>query len=93
VIVPTASEAPTVSVKVAAAALGCSAATAYRSIERGDFPIATVRVGSRVAVVTADLRNVLKLDVAADRRELSALERAVPDGGLRIPRSEAPRLE
>jgi len=62
VSVPRAEERPTLTVREAANALGVSGATAYRSIQDGTFPVATVRVGSRVAVCTSDLRRVLHLN-------------------------------
>jgi excisionase family DNA binding protein len=43
----------------AATMLGISKEHAYRSIERGEFPARTIRVGRRIKVVTADLMAVL----------------------------------
>jgi hypothetical protein len=50
----------TVSIPVAAEALGICVASAYTAAKRGDFP--TVRVGTRVVVPTAPLRKMLGLD-------------------------------
>jgi predicted DNA-binding transcriptional regulator AlpA len=62
VTVPTAEERPTLSVRESALALGISAATLFRAIAEGRSPVAVVKCGARVNVVTADLRRVLHLD-------------------------------
>ncbi len=45
----------TVGVDLAAAALGCSRAHAYESIKLGTFPVRTITVGRRIAVVTGSI--------------------------------------
>lgn len=65
-MIPRAEEQPTVSVSVAARWFGVSPATFYRAVAEGRAPCATVKVGSRVAVVTADARRVLHLEDEAD---------------------------
>jgi hypothetical protein len=50
-----------VSVRAAAGWLGVSAATLYRAIAEGRTPVQVIRVGSRVVVSTASLRDVLGL--------------------------------
>jgi hypothetical protein len=51
---------PTVDVSKAAPALGISRATAYAAIASGQFPVKTIRVSSRLRVLTADLVSVLE---------------------------------
>ncbi len=51
-------------VRETAPLLGVSAASLYRAIAEGRSPVETVRCGSRVVVVTADVRRVLHLDDA-----------------------------
>jgi hypothetical protein len=53
---------PTCSVPKAAAALGISRSLAYEAIGLGQFPVKTLRVGTRVVVVVADLIKVLSAD-------------------------------
>jgi hypothetical protein len=60
--IPTATEQPTVPVRVAAPWFNCSAASLYRAIAEGRAPCDVVHVGSRVAVVVASARRVLGLD-------------------------------
>lgn len=63
--VPTADERPTLGVKEAAPSLGVSPATLFRAIAENRSPVAFIRCGSRVSIVTADLRRVLQLDPPA----------------------------
>ena len=49
----------TVSIPEAARRLGVSAWAAYRSIQRGDFPLPVIRVGKRVLVARAALDELL----------------------------------
>jgi excisionase family DNA binding protein len=67
VTVPLAQDAPTMSVREAAPLLGVSAASLYRAVHESRSPVKTIRVGSRVLVVTADLRRVLNLDGDPER--------------------------
>jgi excisionase family DNA binding protein len=53
-------ETPTVSVREAGALLGLSERSAYRAVERGEIP--SLRVGRRLMVPTARLRQLLGLD-------------------------------
>lgn len=55
----------TVSVEQAALALGCSRPHAYESIKRGRFPVRTLRVGTRMVVVTESILRLLAHDPAA----------------------------
>jgi predicted DNA-binding transcriptional regulator AlpA len=51
----------TVTVEVAASALGMSRAAAYRRAAEGNFPARVIRLGPRrIVVVTADLLKVLE---------------------------------
>lgn len=45
----------TVSVEKSAAAAGCSRAHAYEAIRQGTYPFRTLRVGSRIVVVTSSI--------------------------------------
>jgi hypothetical protein len=65
VTIPTASECPTVNVKTAAPWFSCSSASLYRAIAEGRAPCDVVKVGTRVAIVTASARRVLGLDAPA----------------------------
>jgi predicted site-specific integrase-resolvase len=58
-------DSPTVSVTVAAKALGIGRAKAHRLIREGVFPVAVIRVGSRVRVPTVPLRRLLEGGEAA----------------------------
>jgi len=58
--IPSVEDSPTVSVPLAAAALGVSLSAAYGAVRRGDLP--TVKIGGRRLVPTAWLRAVLYLD-------------------------------
>jgi predicted DNA-binding transcriptional regulator AlpA len=51
---------PTVPVEDGAYALGISRSSAYQAIAAGEFPVATIRVGRRLRVLTADLVRVLE---------------------------------
>ena len=48
-----------VSVEDSAAALGVSRAHAYDCIRLGTYPVRTIRVGSRIAVLTASILEAL----------------------------------
>jgi hypothetical protein len=50
---------PTVDVSVGAKPLGVSRSSAYESIKNGTFPVATIRVGHRIRILTEDLIRVL----------------------------------
>jgi hypothetical protein len=60
-IVPAAEERPTLSVREAAPLLGVSPATLFRAIANDRSPVAFLRCGARVVVVTASLRRALGL--------------------------------
>jgi excisionase family DNA binding protein len=62
--VPLASECPTLSVREAAPFLGVSDSTLFRAIALDRSPVAFVKTGTRISIVTADLRRVLQLDPA-----------------------------
>lgn len=49
----------TVSIPMAAQALGCSKSHLHERIKRGDSPVKTIPFGSRHVVITADLVRVL----------------------------------
>ncbi|MDX3581990.1 DNA-binding protein [Streptomyces europaeiscabiei] len=49
----------TVSVPVAAQALGCSKSHLHERIKQGDSPVKTIPFGSRYVVITADLVRLL----------------------------------
>ncbi|WP_327282281.1 DNA-binding protein [Streptomyces sp. NBC_01205] len=49
----------TVSVPLAAQALGCSKSHLHERIKRGDSPVKTIPFGSRHVVITADLVRLL----------------------------------
>ena len=61
-MIPRAEDRPTVPVAEGAPWFGVSKATFYRAAAIGKAPCATVKVGSRVLIVTADARRVLHLD-------------------------------
>jgi hypothetical protein len=67
VTIPTAAERPTLSVREAAPALGVSAATLFRAIAEDRSPVAYVKCGARISIVTADLRRVLHVGANGDR--------------------------
>lgn len=62
--IPFADERPTLSVREAAPFLGVSDATLFRAIAQDRSPVAFIKTGSRISVVTADLRRVLHLDAS-----------------------------
>jgi hypothetical protein len=64
-MVPTAGQRPTLSVREAAPHLGCSDATLFRAIAEDRSPVAFIKCGARISIVTADLRRVLQLDPPA----------------------------
>ena len=49
----------TTDVVTAGRALGISRTSAYAAIHNGTFPVRTVRIGSRIVVPTAELRELL----------------------------------
>lgn len=51
---------PTLDVTPTAEHLGVSRAALYEAIKRGDAPVATIRVGSRIKVLTASVIEVLR---------------------------------
>lgn len=55
----------TVSVERAAALLGIGRGLAYQLARRGDFPVATLKLGRRLLVPTAALMRLLGLDPPA----------------------------
>lgn len=55
----------TVSVEAAAAALGVSRAHAYECVRAGTFPVRTITVGGRIAVLTYSLVSILTAEPAA----------------------------
>lgn len=60
-MIPRAENQPTLSVREAAPLLGVSPATLFRAIAEDRSPVAFVKVGTRVQIITADLRRVLHL--------------------------------
>jgi predicted DNA-binding transcriptional regulator AlpA len=56
---------PTIDVTTAARVLGISRSSAYELVKVGQFPVRTLRVGSRVRVLTHDLVRVLSGGEAA----------------------------
>jgi hypothetical protein len=78
VTVPLASDRPTVTVREAAEALGVSAAGLYRAVKAGTSPVEVVRVGARIVVPTASLRQILRLDESVGQGTAAALH--VVDG-------------
>jgi excisionase family DNA binding protein len=66
-VIPSAEEQPTLTVEEAGAALGISRSAMYRSVHRGEVPI--LRIGGRIAVLTAPLRRQLGLDVVEQHEE------------------------
>jgi excisionase family DNA binding protein len=65
--IPTATERPTLSVREAAPLLGVSAATLFRAIAADESPVAFVKCGARISIVTADLRSVLHVGSNGER--------------------------
>ena len=53
----------TVSVAQAATAIGCGKSHLHDRIKRGDCPVKTIPLGSRVVVITADLVRLLSGEV------------------------------
>ncbi|GAA4386082.1 hypothetical protein GCM10023147_08880 [Tsukamurella soli] len=53
---------PAVNLITAAVALGVSVSTASRSVAAGAFPVPVVRMGARVVVPTAPLRELLSIE-------------------------------
>ena len=49
----------TVSVTLAATAIGCSRSHLYERIKHGESPVKTINVGTRYVVITADLVRLL----------------------------------
>lgn len=74
VLVPLATDEPTMKVERVAKAFGISRASAYEGIRKGD--IASVRIGQRFVVPTAWVRRVLQLDVPGT----NGLEVVAPEG-------------
>jgi hypothetical protein len=68
-VIPDPTEKPTLPVREAAPLLGVSPASLFRAISDDRSPVAFVRCGSRVSIVTADLRRVLHLDEPATNGE------------------------
>jgi predicted DNA-binding transcriptional regulator AlpA len=63
--VPTAEDRPTLTVREAAAALGCSGAALYRAVAANTAPVDAIRIGERrIVISTSSLRRVLGLDPA-----------------------------
>ncbi|MFC4611164.1 DNA-binding protein [Streptomyces maoxianensis] len=54
----------TVSVALAASAIGCSKSHLHDRIKRGDCPVKTIPLGARHVVITADLVRVLSGEAA-----------------------------
>ncbi|MGO1991845.1 MAG: helix-turn-helix transcriptional regulator [Corynebacterium sp.] len=52
---------PATDLSTAAAILGVSKSSAYKSVQEGTFPVATIKVGGRIVVPTAPLRKLLGL--------------------------------
>lgn len=63
---------PTISVDVAAKVLGVSPSGAYTSIRQGSFPVNVIKIGSRYAVPTRPLCDLLGLDELPDDLEPTA---------------------
>jgi len=60
-LIPDPADEPTITIEVAAKALGISRNGAYAAAARGDLPV--IRIGARrVVVPTAALRRMLQLD-------------------------------
>jgi excisionase family DNA binding protein len=55
---------PTVSVEIAAQLLGISRASAFRAVHRGQLP--AIRLGRRIIIPTAELRQMLHLPVPTE---------------------------
>lgn len=53
----------TVSVALAASAIGCSKSHLHELIKRGDCPVKTIPLGARHVVITADLVRLLTGEV------------------------------
>jgi hypothetical protein len=66
-VIPTAAERPTLSVREAAPLLGVSAASLFRAISEDRSPVAFIKCGARISIVTADLRRVLHVGANGDR--------------------------
>jgi excisionase family DNA binding protein len=77
-MIPLPEEQPTMTVEEVAAALRLSRASAYRAISRGEIP--SIRLGRRLVVPTAALRDMLFLRVATS--EAAVAHRAQVDKAL-----------
>jgi predicted site-specific integrase-resolvase len=58
-------DTPTVSVQVAAAALGVSFSTFYAAVRAGEEPVPVIRCGKRIVVPTAPLKRALGISDGA----------------------------
>lgn len=75
----------TIDLHTASSALGICLNTAYRLIQRNDFPCAVLRVGGKYRVPTKSLLRTLEIDEAPVRRAdvESGTKLVYPNGGRR----------
>jgi excisionase family DNA binding protein len=59
-VIPDPADQPTLTVEETGDALGISRASAYEGVKTGEIP--SIRIGRRIVVPTAALRQLLKLD-------------------------------
>ena len=52
-------DSPTISIRDAAPLLGISASTAYAAVKAGTFPFPHIKIGGRIVIPTAPIREAL----------------------------------